>query len=195
MQSVPRVGAQAGTDSNHTDTHNLLWLDSRETHLVAVEDQVAGLLHESPDGAIRLAFGHDEDGTVTCTAQANMKGVPEHETDFLLWQPPRTMLSIPGSDHEKASSGSSSTTAQDGRQSVDVELSIEDLASLPRREGGDLELTFCIQGKVRRPPRGCHTSRILMPSFPSLSLSSASQVEGECASTTTSKRSDRPSAH
>lgn len=109
------------------------------------------MLNESLDGAVRLVFDHDEDGTVTCTTQATVKADPQHEPDErrTCWQPPPIMTSVPGPEHNKSVSGSSSTRAQDTSQSADVELSM-DLASLPKRDGGDLELTFCIQGEVSR---------------------------------------------
>jgi hypothetical protein len=108
------------------------------------------MLKESPVGAVRLLFAHDEDGRVIGGASAIMTADSQHDSSVspICWQPLLIAASISGPEHITIASGSSSVVAQDTSQSVDAELSMEDLVSIPRREGGDLELTFCIQGEV-----------------------------------------------
>lgn len=102
-------------------------------------------------------FDHDEIGRVSCTHRTTLKSesdvTPFRDGFRVFWQPSRRTESASGQAGRAADVASATTTEVGVGKPLDGSLSPRDLIPLPKRGGGDLEVTICVQDVVSTKTR------------------------------------------
>ncbi|PWN22569.1 hypothetical protein BCV69DRAFT_149314 [Microstroma glucosiphilum] len=136
-----------------------------DTKLVTLQKHVDKTIAESSKRTITLVFDHDDVGRVCCTRKPSVKSDLEDESERdglkVFWQPSPKGEVDAGLGGSVTSDAIPSESTGGVNDFLNASLSSKDLAALPKRGGGDLEVTVCVQDvmslKTRRGlPRQRH---------------------------------------